>query len=423
MAWKDILQTAILGSDRSGIPAKANDALLHAGAPKEYSPEDRLLEAIVFFGFREKFAADPDTWNADLPEAQPLLPIAFAPSAIKLLQRLLHPASESLLIEWLSQGNPWPMALLPDLLDFCLVRPAVRKAFIPQLSDQARQIAVLRPDWNTLLETPADQAIPESLPAELKAIALQWLTWNPAGFFNVDIPDTLSTKEETGAFLNRKSSKFKGGKKAGWLYRLVAHIPPDWWEHTFGKTAAELLSRHRHHPWEQALVQGWMAACTRFSNPDWAAALCYFVEANNLSGYYTSSDFQAIPGLLRDEDFYVFMTEMMSHWQHNIQGNSLLPILLTTHQRVWSPSFSQRVIYILQTLMTRTHPLERYVAMLDHAARCIPISLYEELERDWATFSSYDRQRWEPVIEQFMQILLFRKQIHQLSQDMLAQYE
>lgn len=422
MAWKDILQTAMLGSDRSRIPAKVNDALLRAGAPMAHSPEDRLLEAIIFFGFREKFATDPSPWNTDLPEAQSL-PQAFHPNAIRLLQRLLHPASEPLLLEWLSEGNAWPMALLPELLDLCLVKPAVRKVFMPQISHQARQIAALHPDWNTLLEVPADQAIPESLPEELKLIATLWLSWNPAGFFNVDIPETINTKPEISAFLNRKNSRFKGGKKANWLYRLVAHIPPDWWEHTFGKTAADLLRQHRHHPWEPALVQGWIAACSRFSNPDWAAALCNFVEVENLSGYYNSSEFQAIPDLLRDEDFFAFMAEMMSHWQHHIQGNSLLPILLTTHQRAWSPSFSRMVIHILQALMTRTHPLERYVAMLDHAARCIPISLYEELEREWATFSSYDRQRWEPVIEQFMQILLFRKQIHQLSQDMLKQYE
>lgn len=422
MAWKDILSAAILGSDRSEIPDSVRAALLQAGAPEGGSPEEQLLNGVIFFSFREKFAKTPTRWLSELPSPHPM-PQAFSPKAIQLLQTLLHPDAQPLLIEWLEDQNPWPMALLPELLDICLVKPAVKKVVVPLLSEQVKDLVAQHPKWVQLLKSLPATDVATEIPLGLTDLAIRWLKQHPAGFFEPDIPEKLSEKGPLSVFLQKKATGFQGGKKAGLLFRLVAHIHPDWWEQQFGLPPETLLALHRNHPWEQALIQGWIAACTRFGSSTWAAALCTFIGSDGRQLYLDSLTANPIADLLSDDDFYALMDTMLNRWQNNPQGQHLLQELLARNHRAWTPVFSRRVMALLQMIMQKVPPVERYTAILANAARCIPPAMYDEVQQTWGNFSGYERYNWVPAVEQCMRVLLLRKQLYQLSQDILSNHE
>lgn len=165
-AWQQLVQTAILGTQRQPFqpPALAELApIWPTTAPLE--PEARLLQAIALL---TQYAA---------VGTQPARPLAFAPTtpvppetlppapkgAVRLLKGLLADFDAKLVGEWLQLGAAYgchaPHAQLPQLLERASKDRGLATALAPVLGERGRWLLSYNPEWHISAAETLDQSI------------------------------------------------------------------------------------------------------------------------------------------------------------------------------------------------------------------------------------------------------------------------
>lgn len=450
MSWSALLQTAITGTAHSEIAESVKEVLALEGAPDEGDAQARLLDAAIFFRYREKFASQASVYTEALPDSSPP-PRQYERSALRLFYRLLQPELHPLLLQWLQAGKPFPEALLPELLDLCTKNNHSKlwQALKKQLQESTMALIRQNPQWHSLLKK--EDKAPynyHTIVPKLQELALDCISWHPDGYFDIKLPElSKQSSNEALLFLAGKKGKGSNKKEADFiLFRLFAHIPPDWWVQTYERDAATLLEMHRKHPKQQEIFFGWMQATINFSDADWAPVLFLEMQsrypenpivlhrhrasaerARAYSPYILNIDhwkdqlFQNIVPLMTREDFEQVMEPWFSHWQEQIYPKNLFFRLLKNYPKTWSLTFSRRIIHVIQSLMSQKSPDSPYTELLTPASFCLPPEMIEELRNEWGGFKTHNWEYWESHIEQMMDTLLLRRQLIRLSNQMLPQ--
>jgi len=162
--WQDLVTAALIGTERTGVPAAAVPGLpFPADAspdipfpnnPVSDDPASLLLDRAALLTVARR-GGRPAEHLAPLPAAEPDLAPAVSPAAGRRLARMLGGTHADLLTEWLTaavaRGLRVPAHLLPALLDRARrvtpADPELRRLAAEAGGSRARWLADLNRDW------------------------------------------------------------------------------------------------------------------------------------------------------------------------------------------------------------------------------------------------------------------------------------
>lgn len=446
MSLAAILNTSILGTERSALPELLIREMVNSGAPQESGPEDRLLDAIILSGYRQKFAGQYPRWEEALPEVFPR-PYDFSPKELILLQKLIHENHFVLLMRWLKQGLPFPDALVPEISSWYAYyhRHNNLDDILPYFPESVRWVlrTIPIPDsekyrFRILTEEPD--------PLPLQAIAEKYLRMDDNGFVDVSLPEfEAEEKEILRSFSRQRFNNMRniGFKSADDLYKFSANLPLQWWVENFGQDPDTLLEKNRllneefmlkktarsrdaieklKQGLRNELVVGWLHATIVQGDRKWAAAFFRYKRDQPNPKLKPDSDFlKKITTLISPEDRAAMLEEWIPQWRQKFARNMYWH-LLTTGLEEWDEKFSRQVISFIKTLIIE-NAWSNWSDLVIKAGLYFPLSMYSELKYEWNDLINYTRSNWDRKKDEMMKVMWLRKQLNELSRKIKSQDE
>lgn len=214
-------------------------------------------------------------------------------------------------------------------------------------------------------------------------------------------------------------SKKHLGVKTGVLQQMVAKIPPQKWEAYFNNTPQKILKLFYQNEWSTTLITAVVEATILHKNSTWGSLLL------EMWLYLGNSDLWDIPlmnriaTLLPVDAFNKIAIQYLEKNKQLLQEKSpILQLLLNTQQH-WNDHLAMLVIGRFQQWLIAS-PAQFwnklfYKTLLQEAAyKCSP-ELLNRLKTGWG-HSSQAWGFWETEVEQFLRVLIFRKEmINELS--------
>ncbi|MFV9506434.1 MAG: DUF5691 domain-containing protein [Oscillochloridaceae bacterium umkhey_bin13] len=155
--WNELVTTALLGSERRGLPPPPTGALgdLVAQLPAEAAPAAQLLAAAAATALYRRAGQRAPTLTLDAVPVCPADPRPQCSSqAARLLQTILA-KQRMLLGEWLAllaqAGQRPPANVTPVLLELARTNPELQPAIMGALGSAGAWLAALNPGWAGLI--------------------------------------------------------------------------------------------------------------------------------------------------------------------------------------------------------------------------------------------------------------------------------
>lgn len=154
--WKTLVQAAVVGTDRSGLPPPLLEQLAGKGLDVYGAPEEALLSAAALTRLRIKAGMVFPEWNRPLPEPAPIQTGVIHSQASRFLSMLLGGRYAPAFGEWLQlftkRNLSLPPESLPGLLNRCVEDESVREALEPYLGERAQWLIAQNPAWAILTQ-------------------------------------------------------------------------------------------------------------------------------------------------------------------------------------------------------------------------------------------------------------------------------
>lgn len=161
-AWDILLKTAILGLQRSDLPAlRTSGALADALAALEVPVGERwssqqFLQTAAVLAMHRRAGRLPARRPNLTPSRAPAETLTrCSPAAARLLRRLVAEMRLDLLVEWAAlaaeRGARLPEEDLPILLSLCKNHPRLNNAMLPVLGERGRWLAQQNPEWHAVV--------------------------------------------------------------------------------------------------------------------------------------------------------------------------------------------------------------------------------------------------------------------------------
>ena len=129
MIWKNIVKTALIGTDRSELSETTLEELEKMGVDVESNPANVLLEGATLFAQMRKAGFQPKKWEGDIPlPAQLDKAKVCSKKSSDHLAMILNGTYEDALEEFIQNliynKKSLPPELLPELFDISVSRPS-----------------------------------------------------------------------------------------------------------------------------------------------------------------------------------------------------------------------------------------------------------------------------------------------------------
>ena len=214
--------------------------------------------------------------------------------------------------------------------------------------------------------------------------------------------------------INPKKKWKLGGVPTGMLFQMVAIVPPNKWEKHFQKQPAEILYLFSNNEWALMLIEGVAAAAALHESVDWAEAILRFWLANYTKHKWTQLDIKPILNKLPNEVFNEVLYEKLKAVKTLPDEHSPLIQLLQKENYVWDDRLTNRVMTQLKEWLGENVSYSwsgyQYRMMLKRAAYSVKPTMEKTLSHFWLADSN-GWAGWEKDVQQFLNILSFRKEM------------
>ncbi len=233
------------------------------------------------------------------------------------------------------------------------------------------------------------------------------------GVLEIYLPEELDeTAIRDG--ISVKSTAYKSGMKAGWFGQMMSKVPPGAWETYFEKPPSEILKIFAKSDWIGMLVQSIVEATILHKNETWMRAI---LELWLEHGDYPIWQISAMNDLLEIIPNDLFNQIALRSLKQNkglLEENSPVSKLLKIGKHDWNDDLTLLIVKRFQIWLRNASTFYwntwHYKKMLQSAAfRCNP-ALYDALKSGW-DYQSPAWGMWEPEVEQFLRILVFRREM------------
>lgn len=214
--------------------------------------------------------------------------------------------------------------------------------------------------------------------------------------------------------INPKKKWKRGGVPTGMLFQMMSIIPPEKWEKHFQKRPTELLHLFGNSEWALMLVEGVAVAAALHESVDWIEAILRFWLANYTMHKWTQLDIKPILNKLPNEVFNEVLYEKLKAVKVLPDEHSPLIQLLQKENYVWDDRLTNRVMTQLKEWLGENVSYSwsgyQYRMMLKNAAYNVKPTMEKSLSHFWLS-DSRGWAGWDKDIQQFLNILSFRKEM------------
>lgn len=436
--WQTLLQTAVVGADRAGLPPPMLEELARRGIDIHASPEEVLLAAAALVRHRIRAGQVFPKLRDELPEPAPLSHGIINRQASRLLGVMLSGRFAPALPEWLElfsrSGLTLPPESLPALLNRCVNDPETRRLLEPHWDARARWLIRQNPAWAVLNE-PAPGAeqkrldrfikqekldakkisgLPEGeLLEEIRQLADSCIVLMEKGKNVVKIPDPLPD----WAFQHGLVRRRKGQDPAGLFITLLSWLPPRYWAERCQAGPADTYLRYFGFMQADQLAGSVVNATLLYGDPEWAEVLLNTHASQ--AGYRELSPME-IAGLA-----FLMPTEKFQQliWKAYESNNGLYLSNLATLEQVmlnsehpWPKELSGWWLKDVQDMVIsygQSWSMYDHRQKLRHAAFKVPPDPDASWMRGWEQIPQHTLYIWKDDIDYFLRVLRFRIDMHE----------
>ena len=232
----------------------------------------------------------------------------------------------------------------------------------------------------------------------------------------IQLPPPPTELETADGIRPKAATSRSGGTRANHLVQLLRAVDPDHWSERFGQSPSEVAAGWARTDVAADALQGLTEAVVRFGRTHWAEPLLRFHLTQPSVNFLSEKQLDALVGMLSAAAFNDLLTERLRAAGPEPLGpkHPLLKIL----ERQPHP-LNENAAFLLIKPLQRMNPtvLPRTLAyhynVLNNAALRIPAALYGRLDAGW-NHDALRRTGAFSMIEQFMQTLLFRRDMRRV---------
>lgn len=249
--------------------------------------------------------------------------------------------------------------------------------------------------------------------------AADWITLNKGAISIQNAIELSPALERLGIGL-KPHKQFKGGLQRVLMADIISKIPPTFWEKLWEKDEGEILQLFLEYPYAERIIPAIALAAIRFESDHWITAIAtYWNQPNNWPRWNSAIARQLLQSL-SNATFNDLVMQYLDRGGYVISDKSLAYHLIALGQYEWNDKLSLRIIPQFQEVLGSAHSYSwdtwHYRQILQVAAYACNPFLLERLKSGWPVETPIWRN-WQKMVEQFIQVLYFRKEmISQLAQ-------
>jgi Family of unknown function (DUF5691) len=215
------------------------------------------------------------------------------------------------------------------------------------------------------------------------------------GDLAIELPRKLDDDARRDGVMEQPTRR--SGKRAWWLYQILAAVPPSRWTARWKATPREIVRAGLRTDWADLLVGAWAEACFNHADLVWAEALLtekLYHEPNLWSGIPLKRAEPLLGGWLRREATTGDLSKAL-YEARRIDG-------------AWSEKFSRAVATSIRTMLERDAPMSpgRMKELVGVCARRMAPGSHEAV-RDML-LRSLEPSGWTPLLQQLVELVGFR---------------
>lgn len=224
-----------------------------------------------------------------------------------------------------------------------------------------------------------------------------------------DEPDETAVRDG----INPKSKKYTG-QKTGILHQMLKTIPPQRWEEYLNNTPEKILKLFYQNEWSKTLIKATVEATVLHKNQQWAKLLLEMWLHLGNSDLWDNLQMKELAEILQPEVYHKIAIQHLEKNKQLLHEKSPILILLLDVSHSWNEHLGMLAIGRFQQWLSAA-PSQfwdkvHYKKLLHEAAYKCPPNLLEKLKSGWGR-SSPAWGMWETEVEQFLRVLIFRKEM------------
>jgi hypothetical protein len=195
---------------------------------------------------------------------------------------------------------------------------------------------------------------------------------------------------------------------------MLATIPPSRWEDFFAGSPEKVLKLFYQNEWSKTLIKAMVEATILHKNKDWAKPLLEMWLHLGNSDLWKTKQMLAISEVLSPDIFHQIATQHLEKNRHLLNEKSPILQLLIGVSHLWSDHLAMLTIGRFQQWLVAAPSNfwdnDYYKNLLYEAAYKTSPHLLEKMKLGWER-SSQAWGLWETEVEQFLRVLIFRKEM------------
>ena len=230
----------------------------------------------------------------------------------------------------------------------------------------------------------------------------------------LQLPEQINKSIKRDGIQEGPKRMIKQEKKELWLSQAVGLIPLEYWEERLDMKPANALQwlTRNHSLFLNALVD----AILLHKNKEWATALAEYWLKNNNPQQWKGSKNKQILFLLPNKAFNSICTRYFKSHPYPLHQEHFIAHLLSLGKHRWEDELTRLFVRNMQEWIENVSSYyfedQPYLGIIKVAAYHVNPHLFSTLQNGWY-YKSRAMIRWEKRIEQFLNTLIFRKEMIQ----------
>ncbi len=156
MIWKNLIKTALIGTDRSELSESTLEELKKLGVEIEATPANILLEGATLYAQMRKAGFQPKKWEGEIPfpaqkDKSKICSKKSSEHLAMILTGTFTPALDNYIEQLIFNKKSLPPELLPELLEKCRSDKTLWKKLKNAIGERGKWLIEQNEDWHFLI--------------------------------------------------------------------------------------------------------------------------------------------------------------------------------------------------------------------------------------------------------------------------------
>lgn len=156
MIWKNLIKTALIGTDRSDLSESTLEELKKLGVDIEAPPANILLEGATLYAQMRKAGFQPEKWKGEIPfpaqkDKSKICSKKSSEHLVMILNGTFTPALDNYIEQLIFNKKSLPPELLPELLEKCRSDKTLWQKLKNAIGERGNWLIEQNEDWHFLI--------------------------------------------------------------------------------------------------------------------------------------------------------------------------------------------------------------------------------------------------------------------------------